>query len=133
MASRGNPRGNPQNLIPNLPPEKQPSKEQIRENARKAGQASAAARAKRKTLKEELLLLLSEGDVQKRMSTALIKEATEGNNAGSVVQAFRLIMEAIGEKPRDELEIGNLDDKPLEVMDLSKLSDEQLKAILAKK
>ena len=78
-------------------------------------------------------MLLSEGDVQERMSLALINEAINGNNAGSVVRAFEAIQAAIGEKPREELEIGNLDDKPLEFMDMSKLSDDQLRAILMKK
>ena len=127
-----NPKGNPQNLIQNQPKEKQPTPKQRRKNASKAGKASAAATAKRKTLKEELLLLLKEGDVQERMCLALIKEAS-GDNGGSVVRAFQAIMEAIGEKPRAEIEIGNLDDKPLEFMDMSKLTDEQLKAILLKK
>lgn len=128
-----NPKGNPQNLIPNLPPEKQPTAKQRKKNASKAGKASAEAKKQRKTLKEELLLLLSEGDVQERMSLALINEAINGNSAGSVVRAFEAIQAAIGEKPRDELEIGNLDDKPFEFMDMSKLSDDELKAILAKK
>lgn len=128
-----NPKGNPQNLIQNLPKEKQPTPKQRQKNASKAGKASAVATAKRKTLKEELLLLLSEGDVQERMSLALINEAINGNSSGSVVRAFEAIQAAIGEKPREELEIGNLDDKPFELWDMSKLSDEQLKAILAKK
>lgn len=128
-----NPKGNPQNLIQNQPKEKQPTPKQRRKNASKAGKASAAATAQRKTLKAELLLLLSEGDVQQKMSLALINEAINGNSAGSVVRAFEAIQAAIGEKPRDELEIGNLDDKPLEFMDLSKLTDEQLQAILLKK
>ena len=129
-----NPKGNPQNLIQNQPKEKQPSPEQARKNSSKGGKISAENNEKRKTLKEELLLLLSDGDVQKRMSLALINEALNGNpKSGSVVRAFEAIQAAIGEKPRDELEIGNLDDKPLEFMDMSKLSDDQLRAILMKK
>lgn len=121
-----NPKGNPQNL-------KVPSSKQARKNGSKGGKKSAEVKKQRKTLKEELLLLLSEGDVQERMSLALINEAINGNSSGSVVRAFEAIQAAIGEKPRDELEIGNLDDKPLEFMDMSKLTDEQLKAILLKK
>lgn len=121
-----NPNGNPQNL-------KVPTSKQARKNGSKGGKKSAEVKKQRKTLKEELLLLLSEGDVQERMSLALINEAINGNSAGSVVRAFEAIQAAIGEKPRDELEIGNLDDKPLEFMDMSKLTDEQLKAILLKK
>lgn len=127
-----NPKGNPQNLIQNQPKEKQPSPKQARKNSSKGGKQSAANKKARKTLKEELLLLLEKGDVQERMCLALIHEAS-GDNGGSVVRAFQAILEAIGEKPRAEIEIGNLDDKPFEQLDLSKLTDEQLQAILAKK
>ena len=47
------------------------------------------------------------------------------------VEATRYIRDTIGEKPREGLELGNLDDKPLASVDLSKLSDEQLKAMAA--
>ena len=88
---------------------------------------------RRKTLREELVALLSEPKVQERMSLALIREATEGNKAGSVARAWELVRDTIGERPRDQLEVGNLDDKPLATVDLSKLSDDQLRAMLARR
>lgn len=35
------------------------------------------------------------------------------------VEAARYVRDTIGEKPREGLELGNLDDKPLETVDLS--------------
>ena len=49
------------------------------------------------------------------------------------VDAARYVRDTIGEKPREALEIGNLDDKPLASVDLSRLSDEQLRALVAQR
>ncbi len=100
---------NPSDLTPN----------ERRENASKAGKASGAARRARKTLKEELLLLLSDGDTQSRLSLALIEEALNGNKAGSVTKAFEVIRDTIGEKPVDKVENKNVDI----VIDLGDLED----------
>ena len=75
------------------------STEEARERGRKGGLASGEARRKRKTLKEELLLMLSDGDIQEKISIALINEAINGNNAGSVTKAFEVIRDTIGERP----------------------------------
>lgn len=79
------------------------------EEAKKGGKASVEARRKRKALKEELLLLLSDGDLQEKMSVALINEAINGNKAGSVTKAFEVIRDTIGEKPVDKVEQVNID------------------------
>ena len=71
-----------------------PTSEEAREMGRKGGLASAKARKDRKKLKEELLLLLSEGDTQKKISLALIRQAMNGNT-----KAFETIRDTIGEKP----------------------------------
>lgn len=73
------------------------------------GKASGEARRRRKTLKEELLALLSDGDVQERLSLALLDEALNGNKAGSVTKAFEVIRDTIGEKPTEKVEVGKLD------------------------
>ena len=65
-----------------------------KELAQKAGKKSGEKRRERKLLKEELLLLLSEGDNQKRMSVALFQKALEGD-----VKAFAMIRDIIGENP----------------------------------
>ena len=80
-----------------------------REIASQGGKASAEARKRRKSLKEELLAILSDGDVQERISLALVKEATEGNNAGSVTKAYEVIRDTIGEKPVDKVMISEVD------------------------
>lgn len=73
-----------------------------KELAQKAGMESGKARRERKQLKEELLLLLSEGDTQKRLSLALINKALSGD-----IRAFETIRDTIGEKPTDKQEISN--------------------------
>ena len=83
----------------NLIPQNQRTKEEQREIAKKGGIASGKARAERKTLKEELLLLLSQGNTQEKISLSLIAQAMEGN-----VKAFETIRDTVGEKPVDKLE-----------------------------
>lgn len=85
------------------------SREKAVENGRKGGIASGEAKRRRKTLKEELLLMLENEDVQRSVAAALINEATEGNNAGSVARAFETIRDTIGEKPIDRVEQINVD------------------------
>lgn len=87
------------------------------------------------------ILALEERDPERR--ELLISMGLDGNVADSIniavtdkakagdVEATRYIRDTIGEKPREGLELGNLDDKPLASVDLSKLSDEQLKAMAA--
>ena len=117
----------------NLRPLNTLPKEEQRAIQSKGGKASMAKLRRRKTLREELVALLSDPEVQERMSLALIREATEGNKAGSVARAWELVRDTIGERPRDQLEVGNLDDKPLATVDLSKMTDDQLRAMLARR
>lgn len=93
---------NESNLIPNS--ERTPKERQ--ELARKAGIASGKARRERKTLKEELLLLLSEGDTQEKISLSLIQEALKGNT-----KAFEIIRDTVGEKPKEEIEVNDVTNK----------------------
>lgn len=78
---------------------------EARENGRKGGIASGKVRAERKTLKEELTLLLEaveEGKTnQERMSIALLKEALKGNT-----KAFEIIRDTVGEKPKENISVG---------------------------
>ena len=80
------------------------SGEEAARNGKKGGEASAKARAERKTLKEELLLLLSEGNTQKKVSAALIKKAKSGN-----VKAFEVLRDTIGEKPMEKIITSSVD------------------------
>lgn len=76
------------------------SKSEAREKGKKGGIKSGEKRRERKALKEELLLLLSTGDTQKKLSLALIEKAMNGD-----VKAFEVIRDTIGEKPTDKQEI----------------------------
>ena len=95
------------------------SAEEARERGRKGGLASGEARRKRKTLKEELLLMLSEGETQQSVTLALIEKAMSGDT-----KAFEVIRDTIGEKPADKVETKQT------VLDMSKFSTEELKAML---
>ena len=78
--------------------------EKKREIQSKGGKASKIARNKRKALKEELLLLLAEGETQKAMSLAIISKALTGDT-----KAFEVIRDTIGEKPTDKQEVKIVD------------------------
>ena len=71
--------------------------EEARKNGKKGGIKSVEVRRARKTLKEELLLLLSSGDTQERLSLALIEKAFKGDT-----KAFEVIRDTIGEKQADK-------------------------------
>ena len=86
----------------NLIPFSERSKEEARTLGRKGGIKSGESRRQRKTLKEELLLLLAEGDTQKNISVALIQQALEGNT-----KAFEVIRDSIGEKQIEQTELIN--------------------------
>lgn len=90
----------------NLIPFNQLTEEEQRKIARKGGIASGKARKERKTLREELLLLLSQGDTQEKMSLSIIKQALEGNT-----KAFEIIRDTIGEKPKEEIEVNDVTNK----------------------
>ena len=83
----------------NLIPASKQTPEERRENGRKGGIASGIARNERKTLKEQLLILLESGDTQKEVSLALISKALTGDT-----KAFEVIRDTIGEKPKEQVE-----------------------------
>ena len=95
------------------------SKEEARERGRKGGLASGEARRKRKTLKEELLLMLEDEEVQKSVAVALIQEAQNGN-----VKAFGMLRDTIGEAPVEKVQTTQT------VVDMSDFSTEEIKAML---
>lgn len=88
--------------------------DRAREIGRKGGKNSKAKQKMRKTLREELLALLSEQitdknsgrqmEAQRAMSTALIQQALRGN-----VKAFEIVRDTIGEKPVDNISISATD------------------------
>ena len=95
------------------------SKKEARERGRKGGLASVEARRKRKSLKEELLLMLEDEELQQSVAIALIKQAQNGN-----VKAFGMLRDTIGEAPVEKVQATQT------VVDLSGFSTEELKAML---
>lgn len=75
------------------------TKETASDNGKKGGVKSGEARRKRKTLKENLLLLLGEGETQNNITLALIDKAMSGD-----VKAYETIRDTIGEKPVDKVD-----------------------------
>ena len=82
----------------NLIPTNKRSKDEVRMLGQKGGIKSGEARRMRKTLKEHLLLLLSENEIQENVCLALIDKALDGD-----AQAFKLIRDTIGEKPIEKV------------------------------
>ena len=95
----------------NLKPQNTRTKEEQREIARKGGIASGKKRKELKTLKEELLLLLAEGDTQKKISLALIQKALQGD-----IKAFEVIRDTTGQKAVEKVEVTqSIDDSIKEI------------------
>ena len=114
-------------------------------NGRKGGVASGVAKRKQKTFRESIkaiLALQTPDEAKKEQLEELgidptilnaINMAVSGKAAAGDVEAARYLRDTAGEKPREGLELGNLDDKPLASLDMSKLTDEQLKIIAARR
>ena len=94
------------------------SKKEARERGRKGGLASGEARRKRKTLKEELLLMLSEGETQQSVTLALIEKAMSGDT-----KAFEVIRDTIGEKPVDKVMIADVEPSVIAEVEAMVLSE----------
>lgn len=94
----------PRNGTKNLKPINTRTKEEARKISSNGGKRSGEVRRQRKTLREELLALLSDGNTQNKISTALIDEAMNGN-----VKAFETIRDTIGEKPVDKVMVAEVD------------------------
>lgn len=83
----------------NLIPFNERTEKEQRDIARMGGIASGEARRRKKSLKEELITLLENGNTQEKISLAIIQQALDGNT-----KAFEVIRDTIGEKPVDKLE-----------------------------
>ena len=129
--------------LANLRPFSERSETEQREIRSMGGKASQAKQRRRKTQAEiirqimELKLTPEEGAAKFEAlgldptwatdaNVAVMQKARKGD-----VESLRYLRDTIGEKPRDGLEIGNLDGQPLSTIDLSTLSDEQLRAMIA--
>lgn len=109
----------------------------------KGGKAGAASKRRMKTqaqiLRQVMALEIEPGEAREKLEAAGLDPtwATDANVAvmrkarAGDVEALRYCRDTIGEKPRDGLEIGNLDGQPLATVDLRSMSDEQLRAMIA--
>ena len=132
------PKGTPENLVQN----RDYSPEQRREWAQKAGLASGEARRRRKSSMEIMRAMLSceltEEEGAKELK-ALGMDTSYGAGI-ALMQARRAIMgdteaarfcrDTAGDKPTEALTLA-LTDKPVKAMDLTQLSDDQLRAMIA--
>ena len=119
--------------------------EERRANGLKGAMKSAQSKRRQKTFRESIKAIMSTTtpDDEKRQrlealgldATVLnaINLAVSGKAAQGDVEAARYLRDTAGEKPKDGLEIGNLDDKPLASLDMTKLTDEQLRIIAARR
>ena len=115
------PRGNPQNMRP-LNTRSIEDQKKIRSAG---GKRSGEVRRARKTLRETLLLMLEDDNIQDDIALALIKEAKNGNNAGSVTKAFEVIRDTIGEKPVDKVMIAEVDQNVINEVEAMVNNDEE--------
>ena len=135
----------PQEGYPNLIGPGDRSPEEVRAAGAAGGRKSGESRRKRKTFRESLLTILSmpvddpetyealkklglDGTFQSAIDLAQIRAAQKGDT-----DASRFVRDTVGEKPREGLEIGNLADRPFETLDLSQMSDAQLRQLAAAK
>ena len=117
--------------------------EERREICSKGGKASVAANRRRKNTQEIVRMILdreiTEAEGAERLealglpttwSTKAHVAVMQRAEAGDV-EAMRYLRDSAGDKPRDALEVGNLDGQPLATVDLSTMTDEQLRAMIA--
>ena len=87
--------------------------ETAREAGRKGQIKSTETKRRRKTLREELLTMLEDKEIQESITLALIKQAQEGNT-----KAYEIVRDTIGEKPTEKIAVSTLNEDSI-----SKLQD----------
>lgn len=76
--------------------------------------------------KKQLEAIGADPTVLNAIHIAVSKRARAGD-----VEAARYLRDTAGERPREGIEIGGLDGKPIQAMDLSGMMDDQLRALAA--
>lgn len=121
------------------------SRERHLQASSRGGVASGVAKRRQKTFRESVKALMKCQVVDEEQRKALeemgldatllnqIQKAVFDRAAKGDVEAVRYLRDTAGEKPREGLELGNLDGKPLASIDLSGLTDEQLRALAAQR
>lgn len=89
-----------------LIPLNQRTKEEQKQIATMGGIKSGEVRKARKTLKDELLLLLQTNNYQENITLSILERATKGDT-----KAFEVIRDTIGEKPKEEIQVEDITPK----------------------
>lgn len=117
--------------VSNLIPLSERTPEEVKEITTKGAIASNKAQARRKTFKEIFELLLQEKAIDgsnltndELLALQMIAEAHKGNT-----KAFEIVRDTVGEKPREQMELGNIDDKPLDI-NLRNLTVNEIRELL---
>lgn len=127
------------------------TQEERSEQARRAGQRSVEARREKKqrehTISAALRELMTGDYLTDEMRDALAQRGVINPDGAMAIAmamhdraamtgdpaAARFVAEYTDGKPTDKVEIGGLDGKPIEAIDLTKLSDAQLQELIAKR
>lgn len=127
------------------------TEEEKREFYRRAGQASGAARAEKKerehTISAALRELMTEDHLTDEQREALFQRGVVNPDGAMAIAlamhdraamtgdpaAARFVAEYTDGKPADKVQISGLDGKPIEAIDLTKLTDDQLQELIAKR
>ena len=91
-----------------------------REIAKAGGRASGESRRKRKSLREQLEILLENGNTQESIAVALVEKAMSGD-----VRAFEVLRDTIGEKPVDKVVTAEVDPAVIAELERIVLEDDE--------
>lgn len=117
--------------------------DEAREIGIKGGKASGKTRARARRIRECMAVILDSPEPDEAMSDLLQAVGLEGNRRDALAlaqiikaikgdtDAARFVRDTIGEKPRDELDIGGSLDRPIASLDMSKLSDDELRRLIS--
>lgn len=121
--------------------------EEQRQMAAAGGKASGESRRRKKNLREvtralleasalpdtdpEFLAALEAAGLDKDNQGVMMLAALRKSAAGDI-EASRFVRDTSGQAPSQQVELGGIDGKPIELMDLSNLTEEQLNALLNK-
>ena len=86
--------------------------------AKECQEKGTATKRVRKTLREELLYLLSDGQTQTSLSVALINEGLKGNT-----RAFEIIRDTIGEKPVEKVALADVEQSVIDEVESAVLGE----------
>jgi hypothetical protein len=119
--------------------------EEHRELARKGADASNAAQRRKKSLREvaralleapltecsdELAAALEAAGLDKDHQGAMMLAALRKSETGDI-EASRFVRDTSGQAPTQQVELGGMDGKPIEIADLTSLTTEELNKLIS--